>query len=73
MPISMTNCVKFLGLHIDKNLTWQTHLSQLIEKLHTNRRMLSLGKQTLNQTCLRNIYHSHIHRTFHMVYQHGGV
>ena len=60
MPISMTNCVKFLGLHIDKNLTWQTHLSQLIEKLHTSRRMLSLGKHTLNQTCLKNIYHSHI-------------
>ena len=60
MPISMTNCVKFLGLHIDKNLTWQTHLSQLIEKLHTNRWMLSLGKHTLNQTCLRNIYHSQI-------------
>ena len=33
MPISMTNCVKFLGLYIDKNLTWQTHLSHLIEKL----------------------------------------
>ena len=61
MPISMTNCVKFLGLHIDKNLTWQTHLSHLIEKLQTNRRMLSLGKHLLNQHCLKNIYHSHLH------------
>ena len=61
MPISMTNCVKFLGLHIDKNLTWQTHLSHLIEKLQTNRWMLSLGKHLLNQHCLKNIYHSHLH------------
>ena len=61
MPISMTNCVKFLGLHIDKNLTWQTHLSHLLEKLQTNRRMLSLGKHLLNQHCLKNIYHSHLH------------
>ena len=61
MPISMTNCVKFLGLHIDKNLTWQTHLSHLIEKLQTNRWMLSLEKHSLNQHCLKNIYHSHLH------------
>ena len=61
MPISMTNCVKFLGLHIDKNLTRQTHLSHLLEKLQTNRQMLSLGKHLLNQHCLKNIYHSHLH------------
>ena len=60
MPINMTNCAKFLGLYIDKNLTWHTHLSHLIEKLHTNRWMLSLGKHSLNQICLKNIYHSHI-------------
>ena len=61
MSISMTNCVKFLGLHIDKNLTWQTHLSHLIEKLQTNRQMLSPGKHLLNQHCLKNIYHNHLH------------
>ena len=61
MAINMTNCVKFLGLHIDRNLTWQNHLSHLIEKLQTNRRMLLLGKHLLNQHCLKNIYHSHIH------------
>ena len=60
MAINMTNCVKFLGLHIDRNLTWQNHLSHLIEKLQTNRQMLSLGKHLLNQQCMKNIYHSHV-------------
>ena len=61
MAINMMNCVKFLGVHIDSNLTWQNHTTYLIEKLQTNRRMLSLGKHLLDQRCLRNIYYSHIH------------
>ena len=36
-------------------------LSHLIEKLQTNRQMLSIGKHLLNQHCLKNIYHSHLH------------
>ena len=66
MAINMTNCVKFLGLHIDRNLTWQNHTTHLIEKLQTNRQMLLLGKHLLNQHCLKNIYYSHIH--MHITY-----
>ena len=61
MAINMMNCVKFLGVHIDSNLTWQNHTTHLIEKLQTNRWMLSLGKHLLDQHCLKNIYYSHIH------------
>ena len=67
MAINMTNCVKFLGVHIDSNLTWQNHTTHLIEKLQTNRQMLSLGKHLLDQHCLKNIYYSHIHS--HITYR----
>ena len=35
---------RFLGVYIDNQLTWFTLLNYLIEKLNTNRCMLSLGK-----------------------------
>ena len=61
MDIIMASCMKFLGVHIDSKLTWQTHTTHLIEKLQTNRWMLLLGKHLLDQNCLKNIYYGHIH------------
>ena len=34
--LPMVSSKKFLGVYIDNNLTWHTHLNQLIEKLNTN-------------------------------------
>ena len=35
--IPMHSSTKFLGVHIDRNLSWQTHLNHLIEKLNNTR------------------------------------
>ena len=66
MNIQMTDCTKFLGVYIDHKLTWQTHITHLLDTLHTNKQMLSLGKHLLDTTCLRNIYYGHIH--LHIIY-----
>ena len=66
MPINMEKCVKFLGVYIDSNLTWHQHTTQLLEKIQTNRRLLSLGKNLLDRHCQKNIYYGHIHS--HIVY-----
>ena len=66
MSIQMADCTKFLGVYIDQRLTWQTHVTHLLDTLNTNRHMLSLGKHLLDRTCLRNIYYGHIHS--HILY-----
>ena len=66
MSIEMTNHTKFLGIYIDHKLTWHIHTSHLLDKLNTNRRLMILGKNHLDTTCLRNIYFGHIHS--HILY-----
>ena len=41
-------------------------MNHLIEKLNNNRRLLSLGKNLLDSTCLKNVYYGHIHS--HLIY-----
>ena len=62
----MTDHTKFLGVYIDHKLTWHTHTSHLLDKLNMNRRLMILGKNHLDTTCLRNIYFGHIHS--HILY-----
>ena len=66
MSIEMTDHTKFLGVYIDHKLTWHIHTSHLLDKLNTNRRLMILGKNHLDTTCLRNIYFGHIHS--HILY-----
>ena len=66
MSIEMTNHTKFLGAYIDHKLTWHIHTSHLLDKLNMNRRLMTLGKNHLDLTCLRNIYFGHIHS--HILY-----
>ena len=58
--LPLVSKTKFLGLLIDNNLTWHSHVNHLIEKLNTNRRLLSLGKNVLDKYSLRSIYFGHI-------------
>ena len=66
ITIQMAEHTKFLGVYIDYKLNWQKHITNLLDKLNTNRRMLSLGRNLLDMTCLRNVYHGHIHS--HILY-----
>ena len=62
----MTECTKFLRVYIDYKLAWYIQVNHLLDTLNTNRCMLCLGKNLLDRTCMKNIYHGHIH--FHILY-----
>ena len=66
MIIQMAEYTKFLGVYIDYKLNWHIHITNLLDRLNTNRHMLSLGRNLLDMTCLRNIYYGHIHS--HILY-----
>ena len=59
--ILIVESTKFLGVQIDNQLTWHNHVNHVINKLHSNRRLMSLGKNLLNRDSLRKIYFAHIH------------
>ena len=60
MIIQMAEHTKLLGVYIDYKLNWQKHITNLLDRLNTNRHMLSLGRNLLDMTCLRNVYYGHI-------------
>ena len=64
--IPLVTNMKFLGVHLDNKLSWNTHLNKLIDKIQTNKRMLSFGRNLLNTNCMKNIYYGHIHS--HLMY-----
>ena len=66
ITIQMAEHTKFLGVYIDYKLNWQKHITYLLDRLNTNRRMLSLGRNLLDLTCLKNVYYGHIHS--HILY-----
>ena len=65
--IQMTGCTKFLRVYINYKLAWHIHVNHLLDTLNTNRHMLSLGKNLLDTTCMKNIYYGHIHS--HILYR----
>ena len=50
---------KFLGVWIDSNLNWQTHMSKLMVKLKQNVNLLKTGKNFLNIHAKKLVYFSH--------------
>ena len=66
MIIQMAEYTKFLRVYIDYKLNWQMHITNLLDRLNTNRRMLFLGRNLLDMACLRNVYYGHIHS--HILY-----
>ena len=40
--ISEVDTTKFLGVHLDKNLSWDDHITQLVNKLNSNRYLLNI-------------------------------
>ena len=59
--IKRKHSLKFLGVIIDENLTWKTHIEHLESKIAKNVGVLFKASKVLNTTCLKNIYFSLIH------------
>ena len=51
---------KFLGLWLDEDLNWNTHITKLINKIKRNMHLLQVPKNLFNEHALKIIYHAHI-------------
>lgn len=54
------NEVKFLGIFLDKNMTFKAHCKYLLSVLGTNIYVLNNLKQILNETQIVQVYYAHI-------------
>ena len=61
VTIPLVTHTKFLGVYLDKDLSWQAHLNHVLDKIQTNNHLLSLGHNLLDSHTLKNIYYTHIH------------
>ena len=46
---------------LDEELSWEKHVSHMLDKLQTNKYLLSLSKNLLPTHCLKLIYYNHIY------------
>ena len=51
---------KFLGIWLNDNLSWESHIRQLLLKLKCNMILLKKGKNMLKIFTLISIYYAHI-------------
>lgn len=58
--IDKNNIVKFLGVHIEEDLSWHEHCSKLVSTLGTKFYLFQNLKDYLEQSYLINIYYSEI-------------
>ncbi|MBY0580085.1 MAG: hypothetical protein K2P53_00155, partial [Rickettsiales bacterium] len=59
--ITRQTSVNFLGVILDENLSWKTHISSLERKLSRNIAIMYKAKPFLNTRSLKNLYFSFIH------------
>ena len=59
--INSKNGAKFLGIYIDQNLGWETHVNYISGKISKNIFILRVLKQKLCEKSLITIYYSYIH------------
>ena len=52
---------KFLGVILDRQLTWKNHTNTLYNKLIANKLLLLKSKKFISNEGLRSIYYRHIH------------
>jgi len=60
------NPTKFLGLHIDEQLTWTTHINKIKSKLASSLFIINRAKHFLPHEALKSIYYTLIHS--HLIY-----
>ena len=58
--IPSVTTAKFLGMWLDRDLNWSAHMSKLYTKLKTNKAMLRLGRNYMNEQTRKLVYHAHI-------------
>ena len=61
IDIPQVHEVKFLGVWVDSNLTWNKHINTLENKIKQNRHLLRNAKYLLDKQTKRMIYFSHIY------------
>ena len=59
--IERTSSIKFLGVMLDENLSWQDQFKIVENKLAKNVGVLYHAKQFLDETSLKTIYFSYTH------------
>ena len=59
--IERTTSIKFLGVMIDENITWEDHIHTIEKKLAKNLGLLYQAKHILDNESLKTIYFSYIH------------
>ena len=64
--IPMVDHTKFLGVYLDSDLSWNTHVNYVLDKIWGNKRLLACGRNLLDNHSLKNIYYAHIHS--HLTY-----
>ena len=61
IPIPTATTTKFLGLYLDNQLNWKLYTTMLFNKIQSNKYLLSISKNLLNERSLRSIYFAHIY------------
>ena len=51
---------KFLGMWLDQNLKWNSHIQKIIVKIRRNQGLLKCARNLLNKETKKLIYHAHI-------------
>ena len=57
--LERVSSTKFLGIYIDENLNWKTHVAKLLLKLKRNTNLLNVGKKFLGIHAMRIVYYAH--------------
>ena len=64
--IPQVQATKFLGITIDDELNWRSHINNLHSKLQVNKRMLMLAQNLISKANMRLLYYAHVYS--HLMY-----
>ena len=57
---------KFLGIVLDEYLIWKHHVNTVMDRVKTNKKLLTNAKNLLNAKTLKGVYHMHTYS--HLTY-----
>ena len=66
ITLRTVDTTKFLGVTIDKDLSWAKHISTIISKISANKNLIAKVKHLLTPEAKKHIYYAHIHS--HLIY-----
>ena len=64
--IPQVRATKFLGITVDDELNWKSHINNLHSKLQANKRMLMLPWNLISKDNMRLLYYAHVYS--HLTY-----